>query len=168
MANNCFPDPKLYPSTNFSHFKQKQKCSYPLFFMATCSKNDYSNPPGRSIYLKFCHNVSKRHKKWVRNFGDSRWKGSRVLASSLMVWAKKPPSPGGNRVKYVCKSQTAVLIKPFLYDHSISDVSAGLNRQRNFVKVKVNTSIFIENIIRIPLKLESTKIVNFYKNPFFN
>ena len=65
--------------------------------MTPCSKNDCSNPLGRSIYLKFLHNVSKGHKKF-RNFGNHRWKGSRVLSDSLMVGAKKPPSSIGNRV----------------------------------------------------------------------
>ena len=42
------------------------------------------------------------------------------------------------------------------YNHRISDVSAGLNniRERDFVKVKAKTSIFIENVASVPLKLE--------------
>ena len=43
-----------------------------------------AEPPGRMIYLTFHHNVSKRHKREARNFGDSRSR-SRVLAASLMV-----------------------------------------------------------------------------------
>ena len=39
--------------------------------MTSCSKNNCSNPLGRSIYVKFHHNVSEGHKKEVRNFGDS-------------------------------------------------------------------------------------------------
>ena len=44
-----------------------------------------ATPPGRSIYLKFRHNVFKRHKREVRYFGDSRSKISKVLAASLMA-----------------------------------------------------------------------------------
>ena len=49
------------------------------------------------------------------------------------------------------KSREVLLIKPFSYNRSISDVSAGLNnsRQRDFVKVKAKTSIFIENLTRV-------------------
>ena len=52
--------------------------------------------------------------------------------------------------------RTALLIGPFPYNHSISDISAGLNnsRQRDFVKLKGKISIFIENLTRVPLKLE--------------
>ena len=48
-------------------------------------------------------------------------------------------------------------MKPFPYNHSIG-VSAGLNntRQRDFVKVKAKTSIFIENPIREP-RLEKSE-----------
>ena len=50
----------------------------------------------------------------------------------------------------------ALLVKQFPYNPSISDVSDGLNhiRQRDFVKVKAKISIFIENLTRVPLKLE--------------
>ena len=49
-----------------------------------------------------------------------------------------------------------LLIKPFPYNHSVSNVSASLNnaRQRDFVKVRTRKSIFIENLTRIPLKRE--------------
>ena len=43
--------------------------------MTPHSKNGCSippPPPDRSVYLKFRCNVSKEHKKEVRNFGDYR------------------------------------------------------------------------------------------------
>ena len=67
--------------------------------MTSCWKNDCCNPPGKSIYLKFRHNLSKRHKRDVRNFGDSRWKGSRGLAVCVMARVRKPPPPVSYRVK---------------------------------------------------------------------
>ena len=44
--------------------------------------------------------------------------------------------------------RAAYLIKQFPYDHSISDVLAGLNnpRQRDFVKVKAKIINFRENM----------------------
>ena len=62
--------------------------------------------------------------------------------------------------------KAALLIKSFPYNHSISDVLAGLHntRQRDFVTVKAKIIIFIENPARVPLKLKkSLKIVDFYK-----
>ena len=59
--------------------------------MTSFSKNDCSNPPGGLICLKFRHNVCKGQKKEVRNFGHSRRKGFRVVAASLIEWAKRTP-----------------------------------------------------------------------------
>ena len=56
--------------------------------------------------------------------------------------------------------RAALLIKPFPYNHCISDVAAGLNntKQRDLVKVKAKTLIFIENLTRVTLKLEKSSI----------
>ena len=66
--------------------------------------------------------------------------------------------------------KATTLIKPFPYNHSVSDVSAGLSstRRRDSVKVKAKTSIFVENLTRVPLKLENLKSVDFHKIVFFN
>ena len=71
-----------------------------IIFHELLFENGCNNPPDRSIYLKFRHNVSRRHKREVRNFGESRWKGPRVLAgqSDGTSQTPPPPLPVGNRV----------------------------------------------------------------------
>ena len=58
--------------------------------MTSCAKMTAATP-GRSIYLTFRHDVSKGHKEEVRHLGESRLKGSKVLAASLIVQATTPP-----------------------------------------------------------------------------
>ena len=55
-----------------------------------------------------------------------------------------------------------------IHSISISDVSTDCNniRQRDFVKVKAKIINFIENLERVPLKLEKQKIVDFMKSFF--
>ena len=99
MLNNCFPDPKLY-LLQISAILNKNKSVHIYIYIYIYINNDCSNPPSRSFYLKFRHNVSKAHKKEDRDFGDSRWKGSRAMAANLMEGTKPPPPPPlpvGNR-----------------------------------------------------------------------
>ena len=61
-------------------------------------RNDCSNPPGRSILLKFFQIVAKRYKQEVTKFGSHSLSGFRVAANTVVVWDKNP-LPVGNRVK---------------------------------------------------------------------
>ena len=60
-------------------------------------------------------------------------------------------------VKYGCKNkkEQLFLIKPFPYNHSISDISAGLDydTQRDFTKVKTKIINLNEKLTRVLLKL---------------
>ena len=67
--------------------------------MTSRLKNDCSNPPGRSILLKFSQIVAKRQKQDVTKFGSHSVSGFRVAANVMVVWDKNPPLPIGNRVK---------------------------------------------------------------------
>ena len=77
--------------------------------------------------------------------------------------------PNSNRISYFCEvclqepEGTALFIRPFLYNHSVSDISVGLNntKQRDFVKVKAKTSIFIENLTKVPIKLQKAENCRF-------
>ena len=59
--------------------------------MSSCLKYDCTKSPGRPIYLKFRHNVSKRDKRRSEILETLGERVARVLAASLMAWAKKPP-----------------------------------------------------------------------------
>ena len=60
MPENIFPGINLYPLLYFHGFEAKQETSYAQFFKTSHFKNNCSNPPGESISLKFCQNVSNR------------------------------------------------------------------------------------------------------------
>ena len=60
MPENIFSATKLYLPLRFYGFQAKQKNSYVLFFETSHFKNNCSNPPGESVLLKFCQNVSNR------------------------------------------------------------------------------------------------------------
>ena len=64
--------------------------------MSSRLKNDCSNPPGRSILLKFYQIVAKKRKQEVTKFGSHSLSGFRVAANTMVVWDKNPPR--GNRV----------------------------------------------------------------------
>ena len=71
-----------------------------LIFHDLLFEKSPQQPPGRLIYLKFRHNASNRHKRKVRNFGDFRQKGSRVLAASRSDGAgQKAPPPRWQHAK---------------------------------------------------------------------
>ena len=87
MTPSCTPSP-----SNSAILNKNKNVHIPDFSSPLVQKMTAATPlSGKSIYLRSCQNVSKKHKREVRKFGDSRGKGSRVLAASLMVWAKKPP-----------------------------------------------------------------------------
>ena len=87
------------------------------------------------------------------------------LVQTLLNYTAPPPTPRSPNALVILSSMSAMvkktssLIKLFLYNHSISDVSAGLNntRQSDFVKAKAKISIFVENLTRVPLKLEKSE-----------
>ena len=64
MTENIFPGIKVLPSPpppqHFHSFEAKQEMSYAQFFKTSHFKNNYCNPLGESILLKFCQNVSNR------------------------------------------------------------------------------------------------------------
>ena len=60
MPENIFSGTKLYPSLHFHVFQAKQKNLYVEFFKTSHFKNNWRNPPGESILLKFSQNVSNR------------------------------------------------------------------------------------------------------------
>ena len=51
MLDNIFSGPKLYSSMYFSGFQANQR-----IHMFNFSRNNCNNPPGESIFLKFCLN----------------------------------------------------------------------------------------------------------------
>ena len=51
---------KFIPPLHFHGFEAKQETLYAQFFKMSHFKNNCSNPPGESISLKFCQNVSNR------------------------------------------------------------------------------------------------------------
>ena len=69
--------------------------------MTSRLKNDCSNPPGKSILLKFSQIVAKRLKQEVTKFGSHSLSGFKVAANTMVVWDKNlTPSLVGNRVKF--------------------------------------------------------------------
>ena len=58
--------------------------------MSSCLKNDGSNPPGRSILLKFSQIMEKRLEQEVTKFGSHGLSGFRVAANTMVVWDKNP------------------------------------------------------------------------------
>ena len=60
MPENIFPGTDLYPPLHSHGSEAKQKNSYVQFYEMSHFKNNCSNPPGESILLKFCQNVSDR------------------------------------------------------------------------------------------------------------
>ena len=81
----------MIPSLHFPGFQVKRKDSYIQFFKTSHFKNSCSNPPGESILLKFCQNVTNSKNLKVTKFGGSRLSLFRVMVNNLMVRAKKPP-----------------------------------------------------------------------------
>ena len=61
--------------------------------MTSRLKNDCSNPPGKSILLKFSQIVAKKYKQEVTKFGSHSLSSFRVAANTMVVWDKNRPPP---------------------------------------------------------------------------
>ena len=116
-GQKLFSWPKIVPPppTNFSHFKQIENILIDLICQNLLFEKWMEQPPCQINSSEILPQSVQRI--WIRRrkFWNPRWKGSRVVADSLMVRTKKPPPPPavGKRVNGFCSHSLLCVLWAF-------------------------------------------------------